>query len=162
MAGDSATAVTAVRTTSLFACLPASCRESDLGEPALVAHVVRLRERVRLDRTRAARDCVSNCGLEERGRHAAFLRPRIDVEADDRPDAVLVRLSDFGVKIEPITAAVARAAALLRSRRQGLRLPDALVLATADEVSANRVLTGDESWTKISRRVTIVRPGSGA
>lgn len=68
-------------------------------------------------------------------------------------------LSDCAVKIEPITGAVARGAAQLRSRREGLRLPDALVLATADEVGADTVLTGDESWTKISRRVTLVRTG---
>jgi hypothetical protein len=71
-------------------------------------------------------------------------------------------LTDFAVRIEPITAAIARAAARLRSGRKGLRLPDALVLATADEVSADRVLTGDESWTKISRRVTLVRTRSRA
>jgi predicted nucleic acid-binding protein len=66
-------------------------------------------------------------------------------------------LTDFAVTIAPTTAAIARAAARLQSRRKGLRLPDALVLATADEVGADRVLTGDESWTKISRRVTLVR-----
>jgi predicted nucleic acid-binding protein len=68
-------------------------------------------------------------------------------------------LSDFAIKIEPITASVARAAARLRSGRKGLRLPDALVLATADEVGADRVLTGDDSWAKISRRVVVVRTG---
>jgi predicted nucleic acid-binding protein len=68
-------------------------------------------------------------------------------------------LADFAVKVEPITAAIARAAARLRSRREGLRLPDALVLATADEVVADTLLTGDESWKKISRRVTLVRTG---
>jgi predicted nucleic acid-binding protein len=68
-------------------------------------------------------------------------------------------LSDFAVKIEPITAPIARAAARLRSGRRSLRLPDALVLATADELGADRLLTGDESWTKISRRVTLVRAG---
>jgi hypothetical protein len=37
--------------------------------------------------------------------------------------------------------------------------PDALVIATADELGADRVLTGDESWTRISRRVTLVQVG---
>ena len=68
-------------------------------------------------------------------------------------------LSDFAVKVEPITAAIARAAARLRSGRRSLRIPDALVLASADEVGADVVLTGDESWTKISRHVTVVRAG---
>lgn len=68
-------------------------------------------------------------------------------------------LSDFSVEVEPITSAVARAAARLRSARMSLRIPDALVLATADEIGAEIVLTGDESWQKVSRRVTVVRAG---
>ena len=68
-------------------------------------------------------------------------------------------LSDLGVKVEPISAPIARAAAQLRSARKGLRLPDALVLATADELDADVVLTGDASWAKVSQRATIVRAG---
>ena len=68
-------------------------------------------------------------------------------------------LADFAVKVEPVTAAIARAAARLRSERQGLRIPDALVLASAEEIDADVVLSGDESWTKTSRRVTVVRAG---
>ena len=40
----------------------------------------------------------------------------------------------------------------LRSRRTGLKLPDALVLATTDELGAAAVLTADDAWTKVSRR----------
>lgn len=65
---------------------------------------------------------------------------------------------DLGVKIEPITAVVARGAARLRSKRTGLRLPDALVIALADEIGADVLLSGDGSWAKISSRVTVVRP----
>ena len=66
-------------------------------------------------------------------------------------------LSDFGVRLQPITAEVARVAARLRSSSRGLRLPDALVLATADELEAATVLTGDESWDRISDRVTLIQ-----
>jgi predicted nucleic acid-binding protein len=66
-------------------------------------------------------------------------------------------LSDFGVTVEPVTATIARAAARLRSERKSLRLPDALVLASADAIGADVVVSGDESWTKSSRRVTVVR-----
>ena len=66
-------------------------------------------------------------------------------------------LSDFAVRTEGITAEVARGAARLRSGSRSLRLPDALVLATADEMEAESVLTGDESWAAISPRVTLVR-----
>jgi predicted nucleic acid-binding protein len=68
-------------------------------------------------------------------------------------------LADLGVRIEVITAAIARTAARLRSESRSLRLPDALVIATADETAADKVLTGDESWLGISRRVTLVRIG---
>ena len=66
-------------------------------------------------------------------------------------------LSDLAVTVEPITAAVARGAARLRSKRTSLRLPDALVIAFADELGADVVLSGDESWAKISSRVTVIR-----
>jgi len=66
-------------------------------------------------------------------------------------------LADLAVRIEAITPAIARAAARLRSDSRSLRRPDALVLATADEVAADTVLTGDESWTTLSRRVTLLQ-----
>jgi predicted nucleic acid-binding protein len=66
-------------------------------------------------------------------------------------------LSDFAVRIEPVTSPVARAAARLRSEFPGVRLPDALVLATADELEADSLLTGDESWARASSRVTLVQ-----
>lgn len=65
-------------------------------------------------------------------------------------------LSDFAIRIEPITASIARIAARLRSERKSLRIPDALVLACGDEIGAEVVLTGDESWAKLSNRVTVV------
>jgi predicted nucleic acid-binding protein len=68
-------------------------------------------------------------------------------------------LSDLGVRIETVTAVIARVAARLRSSSRSLRLPDALVLATADELAAERVLTGDESWARLSARVMLIHPG---
>ena len=65
-------------------------------------------------------------------------------------------LADFAVRIEAMSVAIARAAARLHSKRRTVRLPDALVLATADEVEADSVLTGDESWVGVSRRVALV------
>jgi hypothetical protein len=65
-------------------------------------------------------------------------------------------LSDFSIHLEPLSPAVARAAAKLRSESRRLRLPDALVLATAEELGAEVVLTGDDSWARISGRVTLI------
>lgn len=66
-------------------------------------------------------------------------------------------LSDLSIRPEALTGAIARAAAKLRSESRSLRLPDALVLATAEKLGAEVVLTGDESWARISDRVTLIR-----
>ena len=70
-------------------------------------------------------------------------------------------VSDFGIRIEPITASIARIGARLRGERKSLRIPDALVLASGDAIGADVVLTGDESWAKLSKRVTVVRGAEG-
>ena len=66
-------------------------------------------------------------------------------------------LSDFGVRLQAIAAEVAGVAARLRSSSRGLRLPDAFVLATADELEADTVLTGDASWARSSGPVTLIQ-----
>jgi predicted nucleic acid-binding protein len=47
-------------------------------------------------------------------------------------------------------------AAALRARHRSLRLPDALVLATAEVLGAAKVLTADRARTKISRKVRLI------
>ena len=66
-------------------------------------------------------------------------------------------LADLAVRIMAVTPAIARTAAKLRSESRSLRLPDALVLATAEELDADTVLIGDESWARISDRVTLIQ-----
>lgn len=56
----------------------------------------------------------------------------------------------------PVDEAVAVAAALRRAKHQSLRLPDALVLATADVAGAQVVLTGDKRWRGLDPRVELV------
>lgn len=75
----------------------------------------------------------------------------------DAVAAIEIFLTDLVIKVEPITKEVATSAARLRAERRTLRLPDALVLATAEELGADAVLSGDASWAKISERVTVVR-----
>lgn len=60
------------------------------------------------------------------------------------------------VRAEPVTEQVARTAADLRLRHPSLRLPDALVLATGEELGADAVLTADRRWRKVSKRVRVV------
>lgn len=59
-------------------------------------------------------------------------------------------LDAFAFSIEPISRAVAKAAAQLRATHGTLRLPDALVLATARTVKASRVITTDAGWPKVA------------
>jgi predicted nucleic acid-binding protein len=59
--------------------------------------------------------------------------------------------------VEPATREVAREAAALRARHgRALRLPDALVLATAAIVGAHRILTTDAGWPASGVPVQVV------
>jgi predicted nucleic acid-binding protein len=74
------------------------------------------------------------------------------------PDAVAVIrrfVADLGIHIEPLTPDIAERAARLRARHGALRLPDALVLATADALDTV-ALTCDRAWPRASRRARVV------
>ena len=58
--------------------------------------------------------------------------------------------------VAPITMDTARLAAELRLRHPVLRLPDALVIATGEELDADVVLTADRRWKRASKRVRVV------
>jgi predicted nucleic acid-binding protein len=61
--------------------------------------------------------------------------------------------------VEPATRDIARAAAALRARHgRALRLPDALVLATAEVLGADSVLTTDAGWPDTGVDVRVVAP----
>lgn len=61
--------------------------------------------------------------------------------------------------VEPATRDIARVAAALRARHgRSLRLPDALVLATAEILGADRVLTTDAGWPDTGVDVRVVGP----
>jgi predicted nucleic acid-binding protein len=61
-------------------------------------------------------------------------------------------VADLAMRVESLSPEMARRAAALRARHARLRLPDALVLATADVLDAARVLTADRAWPMMSRR----------
>ncbi len=62
--------------------------------------------------------------------------------------------------IEPATREIAATAAALRSRHPGrLRLPDALVVATATVLKANRILTTDSGWPNVRTPVEVAGAG---
>jgi predicted nucleic acid-binding protein len=64
-------------------------------------------------------------------------------------------LEEAGIRIEPLSAVIAERAARLRARHRALRLPDALVLATADTLGGS-ALTCDRSWPRVSRRARLI------
>jgi predicted nucleic acid-binding protein len=79
-------------------------------------------------------------------------------EAGTTVDSLLEALP---ARVEPITSSIARTAAALRARhRRAVRLPDALVLATAIELKAHRLLTTDAGWPAIDGLVQVIGPGS--
>lgn len=58
-------------------------------------------------------------------------------------------------RVEPITDRIASQAAQLRAKRQ-IKLPDALILATAVELRAQQILTFDERWRSIDPRARLL------
>ncbi|MFI5040396.1 MAG: type II toxin-antitoxin system VapC family toxin [Acidimicrobiales bacterium] len=64
--------------------------------------------------------------------------------------------------VEPATRPIAAVAAELRARHgTGLRLPDALVVATALVLGAERVVTTDARWPRLPVTVEVIRPEAG-
>ena len=75
------------------------------------------------------------------------------------PHAARQRLTDLEAAFGPprvLDRDVALKAAELRSRHRRLRLPDAMVLATAEVDAADRVLTADKGWAAVDGRVEVV------
>ncbi len=62
-------------------------------------------------------------------------------------------------RVEPASREIAsRAAALRAHHASGLRLPDALVVATAIVLGADRVITTDSRWPALSVTVEVLTP----
>jgi predicted nucleic acid-binding protein len=55
------------------------------------------------------------------------------------------------IVIEPLDAEIAVAAAALRARHRSLKLPDALVIATAGHLNADHLITTDRDWPSPSK-----------
>ena len=80
----------------------------------------------------------------------------VPYRAGDRTVQELERsLAEVPVRIEPITVDIARQAAALRAKHAGLRLGDAVVLATGEVLGA-AVLTADAAWPRYSKRVRVI------
>jgi predicted nucleic acid-binding protein len=88
---------------------------------------------------------------------SAFAEVLVDPWRRGQDAVAVVRrfVADLGIRIDPLTADVAERAAKLRADHATLRLPDALVLATADALAAI-ALTCDRAWPRPSRRARVV------
>jgi predicted nucleic acid-binding protein len=53
--------------------------------------------------------------------------------------------------VEPLEAEIAVAAAAIRARHRSLKLPDALVIATAGHLDADHLITTDQGWPSRSK-----------
>lgn len=72
-------------------------------------------------------------------------------------------LADLSIEVEPITRQVAARAARLRAQHGArLRLPDALVLAAALHLKADRVLTTDARWPRAGLTVEVLERSESA
>lgn len=72
-------------------------------------------------------------------------------------DAVDAFLDALPADVEPVTHGIARHAAGLRARHgTRLRLPDALVIATAIALKADRLLTTDARWPDVPVQVEVI------
>jgi predicted nucleic acid-binding protein len=68
-------------------------------------------------------------------------------------------LDALAARVEPATRPIGAEAAGLRAHHgSALRLPDALVVATAVVLRADRVITTDTGWPKLPIRVEVLRP----
>ena len=71
-------------------------------------------------------------------------------------------LTDLAADVEPITRQVASRAAQLRAQHGArLRLPDALIVATALHLKADRVITTDAGWPRVGVTVELLKPAQG-
>jgi predicted nucleic acid-binding protein len=75
---------------------------------------------------------------------------------EKQAETVKAFVRSLPIRIEPVTAAIADAAARLRARHSALAVPDALTLALAEAIGADVVLTADRRWRTVSPRVRVV------
>ena len=82
---------------------------------------------------------------------SAYAECLVDPARRGRADEAQEKIRLLGLEIVPLDDQTAERAAALRARVRSLRLPDALVVATAEALDADVVLTGDDRWRRLPR-----------
>ena len=92
---------------------------------------------------------------------SAYAEAMVGPQRRDRGAATTVDafIDALPAAVAPATRDIARAAAALRARHgRAIRLPDALVLATAEVLGAESILTTDAGWPDTGVDVRVVGP----
>ncbi len=115
--------------------------EKDVGRPAA---------RTAVDESKRDHDLLIPVTAFSESIVAPFRRSRRDGQRAEAALAALGSLVD-------VTRDIASRAAQLRATRQ-IELPDALILATAMQVSADQILTLDRRWRGVDSRIRLLAP----
>jgi predicted nucleic acid-binding protein len=79
----------------------------------------------------------------------------------DRISDARKAIAAMGIRVAPLTEKIAEQAAQLRAQHEGLRLPDAMVLATAHELEG-ALLSYDDRLSRLARKRKQAAPPSRA
>jgi predicted nucleic acid-binding protein len=115
--------------------------ENDIGRPVA---------RVAVEESKRDHDLLIPVTAFSESIVAPYRRSRRDGQ---RAEAALAALGS----LVGVTRAIASQAAQLRATRQ-IKLPDALILATAMQVAATQILTLDRRWRGVDSRVRLLEP----
>ncbi len=77
-----------------------------------------------------------------------LVRPMRDKNAD-AIERIADLLSEDGIQVVEVDRAIARRAALLRAGHKPLRLPDAMIIATALDAGCDAIVGNDHEWSKL-------------
>ncbi len=117
-----------------------------LDASVLIAHLDR-RDAHHAAATKALREHADD---DLRVPASAYAEVLVDPARRRRVEHAREQLRALDLRIEPIDEAIAERAARLRAAHRSLRLPDALVLAAADALGADSVLTADRRWRRFA------------
>jgi len=82
---------------------------------------------------------------------SAYAESLVDPARKGRLDDARDAITALQLQIIPVDRLLAERAASLRARARGLRLPDALVLACGEHLTADAIVTADRRWRRFER-----------
>lgn len=82
---------------------------------------------------------------------SAYAESLVDPARKGRLDDARDAIAALQLQIVPVDRLLAERAASLRARERGLRLPDALVLACGERLTADAIVTADRRWRRFER-----------